>query len=241
MTDTATEAPAPASHASLWEDFLDIFYAPREVYARRRDAGFGLVLLIVTVLMAALFFAAQGPLADAFAAEFRRGMAQAGAAGQQMTPEQMEGARRMGSIFGSLAVLVGVPLGVVLIGLALWGLGKLFGSVATAGMAILVVTYAQFPRVLQTVVLLLQGLLFNPPSLAGTSLGPARFFDPDTTSAVLMATLMRLDVFYLWSTVLIAIGAQVLGRVPKAQSYLLAALVWAIGGIVPLVGALARG
>jgi hypothetical protein len=241
MTETVTDAPAPAARASLWEDFIDIFYAPREVYARRREAGFGFVLVILTVVMTALFFVAQGPLADAFAAEFRRGMEQAGAAGQQMTAEQMEGARRMGSIFGTVSMLVGIPLGVVLVGLALWGMGKLFGSVATAGMAILVVTYAQFPRVLQTVALLLQGLLFNPPSLAQTSLGPARFFDPDATSAVLMATLMRLDVFYLWSTVLIAIGAQVLGRVPKAQSYLLAALVWVVGGLVPLLGALARG
>ena len=241
MTDTATEAPAPPARASLWEDFIDIFYAPREVYARRREAGFGVALLIVTLLMTALFFAAQGPLADAFAAEFRRGMAQAGAAGQQMTAEQMEGARRMGSIFGTASMLVFVPIGVVLIGLVLWGVGKLFGFVGTATMAMLVVTYAQFPRVLQTAAMLLQGLLFNPSSLAGTSLGPARFLDPDTTSAVLMATLMRLDVFYIWSTALIAIGAQVVGRVPKAQSYLLAALVWVAGGLVPLVGALARG
>lgn len=241
MTDTATQAPAPPARASLWEDFLDIFYAPREVYARRRDAGFGLVLLVVTLLITVLYFASQGPLADAMAAEFRRGMAQAGQAGQQMTAEQMEGARRMGAIFGTLAVLVGFPVGVMLIGVALWALGKLFDFAGTAAMAILIVTYAQMPRVLQTASGLLQGLLLNPPSLAGTSLGPARFLDPDATSPLLMGVLMRLDLFYIWSTVLIAIGAQVIGRVPRGRSYALAALVWVVGGLVPLVGVLARG
>lgn len=233
---TLQEAP-PGARTSVWEDFIDIFYAPRQVFERRRGAKYGLVLLVLTILVTVLFFASQGPLADAYAAEFQRGMENAS---QQMTAEQMEQAQRMGSIFGTIAVLIGFPIGVLLIGLVLWGLGKMFGFAATASMAILIVTYAQFPRVLQSIVMVLQGLFMNAESLAALTLGPARFLDPDTTSALAMAMLMRLDVFYIWSTVLIAIGAQVIGRVPKAQSYLLAALVWVVGALPSVVGALAQ-
>src|SRR5690606_15531951 len=87
------------------------------------------------------------------------------------------------------------PLGVVASGIVLWGLGKLFGFAAGVSAAILVVTYAQFPRLLQSVAALLQGLLMNPESLAATSLGPARFLDPEAASAPLLASLMRLDLF----------------------------------------------
>jgi hypothetical protein len=240
MTETTIpEAPAEG-HASLWEDFLDIFYAPREVFARRRNAGFGLVLLIITLLITAIFYASQGPLADAMAAEFQRTMARSGNAAQ-MTPEQLATARRTGAIFGTIGILIVFPLSVALTGVLLWAMGKLFDFAGSVAMAILIVTYAQFPRVLQGVAGLLQGLLLQPDTLAGTSVGPARFFDPDTTSAMAMALLMRLDLFYIWSTVLIAIGAQVIARVPRARSYVLAVLVWVVGAIPQVAGAMAAG
>ena len=236
-----TESVETTARASLWEDFLDIFYAPRSVFERRKGAGYALVLLIITLVLTALFFASMGPLADAYSAEFRRGMEGAGGAGQEMTAEQMAQVERFGSIFGTLAVLIGFPLGVIIIGFVLWALGKMFGFAASVSAAILVVTYAQFPRLLQSVVMLLQGLILNPDSLAATTLGPARFVDPESASALTLAMLMRLDLFYIWSTALIAIGAEVIGRVPRSKAILLAVLVWVVGAIPTLLGALAGG
>ena len=241
MSDAATQEATPQAPASLWEDFIDIFYAPREVFARRQNGKFGLVLLIVTLLTTLLFFAMQGPLGDAFAAEMQRAMQRSGGAAPQMTPEQAAGARRMGAIFGTLAVAVGYPIGICLIGLVLWGLGKMFDFASTAALAILIVTYAQFPRVAGSVVTLLEGILLNPATLAETSVGPARFLDPRTTQPFLMAMLMRMDVFYIWSTILIAIGAHVIGRVPKTQAYVLAAIIWIVGAIPTVLPALLQG
>lgn len=238
MTETTTATPAAEAPTSLWEDFIDIFYAPREVYARRSQARFGIVLLILTLLVTALFFASQGPLADAFAAEMRRAIERGPGGGQQMNAEQMATARRMGAIFGTLGLLVFFPVGVMVTGLVLWSVGKLFDFAATVGLAILIVTYAQFPRILQSVTGLLQGIFLDPDSLAAISVGPARFFDPATASPALMAMLMRADTFFIWSTILIAIGAQVIGKVPKAQSYVLAVLVWLVGAIPTVVPAL---
>lgn len=239
MTDSTLQDAPPEAPASLWEDFIDIFYAPRQVFERRRHAKFGLVLLILTLVSTALFVAMQGPLGDAFAAEMQRGM-RAGGNGQQMTPEQIEGTRRMGRIFGPIAVLIGFPVGVMLTGLVLWLVGKIFDFSAGVGMAILIVTYSQFPRLVQSVVMLLQGLVMDPDGLADVSIGPARFLDPATTGRFAMGMLMRLDVFYIWSTILIAIGAQVIGRVPKAQSYILAVVVWLVG-MIPQLPALFVG
>jgi hypothetical protein len=93
MTETtAVDAPTPEP-AARWEDFIDIFVSPREVFARRADGSFALPLIVATVLIVALFFVMQSALATAFDAEFQRGMAQAAASGRQMTPEQMAGAQ----------------------------------------------------------------------------------------------------------------------------------------------------
>lgn len=240
MIETEMQSPPAAAPASLWEDFLDIFYAPRQVFERRRNAGFGLVLLILTLLVVGLYVASQGPLADAMRGEFERGMRQAGPQGPQMTAEQMATAQRMQGIIVPIVLLIGFPLGVIISGLLLWGLGKLVDFSGTVKMGILILTYAQFPRILQAVVNLLQGLFLAPQSIAEIVLGPVRFMDPETTDPALLAFLMRVDLFYLWSVILIAIGAQVIGRVGKGQSYALAAAIWLIGAIPTVLPILLR-
>ena len=73
------------------------------------------------------------------------------------------------------------------------------------------------------------------------SFSPARFMDPDTTSPILLAFAGRVDIFVLWSTVLLAIGLHVLGRVPRTQAYIVAAVVWLLGVLPALGGALGGG
>jgi hypothetical protein len=105
----------------------------------------------------------------------------------------------------------------------------------------MVATYALFPRILQAVVAVFIGLLFDPPTLAAASVGPAHFLDPATAPAWVVQLLLRLDLFMIWSTILIAIGLQVVGRVRKGPSYLVAALVWLLGAIPTVLPALLRG
>jgi hypothetical protein len=44
---------AAEPRASRWEDFIDIFYAPASVFARRATSGFFLPMVVVTVLTGA--------------------------------------------------------------------------------------------------------------------------------------------------------------------------------------------
>jgi hypothetical protein len=105
----------------------------------------------------------------------------------------------------------------------------------------MVATYALFPRILQAVAAVLIGVLFEAPTLAAASVGRAHFVDPAATAAALVQLLLRLDVFMIWSTILIAIGLQVVGRVGKGPSFLVAALVWLLGAIPTVLPALLRG
>ena len=85
----------------LWEDFVDIFYAPSEVFARRRAAGFWMPLLVVAVVATILSFGTSRILeapADADAQRQTREMV-------RENPElDVSGARTMTETIGEVLV-----------------------------------------------------------------------------------------------------------------------------------------
>jgi hypothetical protein len=128
-----------------------------------------------------------------------------------------------------------------LTGLMLWLVGKLFDARQSLAAAIMVASYSFAPRILESVLAGVQGLLLDPASLNGRfklSLGLGRFLDPDTASPVLMVLLGRIDVFTIWVTVLLAIGLSVTGRIPRSRAAMAAVLMWIIGALPQLMGAL---
>src|SRR4030095_10330137 len=88
-----TVEPKKPEKASLLDDFMDIFYAPSAVFARRANANFWVPLLIVSVLLGVIFFANRDLIDPIMEAEFARAMAKNPQA-QQMTPDQVETARQ---------------------------------------------------------------------------------------------------------------------------------------------------
>ena len=54
MTEPATIPSAPT--ASRWEDFIDIFTSPSAVFRRRENSGFGMPLLVFTLLFGILIY-----------------------------------------------------------------------------------------------------------------------------------------------------------------------------------------
>jgi hypothetical protein len=229
---------------SVWEDLLEIFYAPTAVFERRRETpAFGLALIILVILMLGLAFAFRGLMEPVFDAEFKRGMVQAMKQNPQLTPEMMERGRSMAQKF----MLVGVGLFWLVIplvlGIVLWFVGKLMESKAELGQIVMVATYAMFPRVLETILGAVQMLVLPEGSIRGRyslSLGIGRFLDPDG-SQLLMAILGRVDVFTLWVTVLLGIGLSVMGRIPRGRAFLAAGLMWVIGAIPGLWQAVRAG
>jgi hypothetical protein len=238
---TPVAPPTPAEgKASVWEDFLDIFYEPTQVFARRMDGKFGLALLVLVVLSAALIYAMMQSLEPAFTGEMDRQMAKAAAENPSITPEQIQGMRGLGSIMMMVYAVIGVPIMVMLTGLVLWLVGKLFDSVQTLGQALMVATYANFPRLLGSLLMTLQGFAIDPANMNriyDVSFSAARFA-PEGTSELVLAILSRIDVFTIWATILLGIGLHVTGKVPKTNAMIAAFIVFVLGALPVVLGAM---
>lgn len=247
MTGVPTSSPAPAgaatpsAPASWWEDFIDIFYAPAQVFARRESSGFGIPMLVVTLMLALIAIANSGAMQPIMDAEFTRATAAAMKKNPQVTAEMMAKGRAFGEAIAKYGAFVFVPVGIFLTGLVLWIVGKFFDARQTLGAAIMVASYAFVPRIVEGVLNGVQLLLLDPATLNGRfrlSLGLGRFLDPDTASPVLVALLGRIDVFTIWITVLLAIGLAVTGKIPRRRAAIAGVLVWVIGALPSLLGAL---
>jgi hypothetical protein len=237
-TPDAVPAAAPAS---WWEDFIDVFYAPSQVFARRAGSGFGVPMLVVTVLIAVIAIANWGVMQPVMDAEFARASAAAMRKNPQVTAEMMARGRAFGEAIARYGTFIFVPVGMFLTGLALWVVGKFVDAKESLSAAIMVAAYSFVPRVVEGVLAGVQGLMLDPANLNGRyrlSLGLGRFLDPDTASPVLLALLGRVDVFTIWVTVLLAIGLSVTGRIPRSRAAAAAVIVWFCGAIPPLLGAL---
>ena len=83
-------APVAAPRAAIWEDFIDIFYAPSAVFRRRETGNFFIPLAVITILCGVLFYLNSGALQPMFDAEFDRGMAVAMRQNPNIPPEAIE-------------------------------------------------------------------------------------------------------------------------------------------------------
>lgn len=238
MTTAAT-----AKKPSVWEDFVDIFISPSEVFARREDGRFGIALLVLAVLITVLAIGTRSLMQPVFDAEFNRQMAVAMRSNPQISPEQMAAGRKFAGFAVYLTGII-VAIQAMLVGIVLWLVSKLFDSKLTVEKALVVSTYSYFPAILGFVVAALIANFMDPASITGrwsVTVGLGRLFDPDTTSAVLLAIVGRVELFLIWVTVLIGVGTYVLGKVTKAQAAMVAVLVWVIGALPSVFGALRRG
>jgi hypothetical protein len=230
---------SPPDKASVWEDFLDIFYAPSAVFARRENGSFLIPMLVVSVLLGVLFMVNSRVMDPIMDAEMRRGMATAMENNPQITPEMMEQGRGMMRMVGKVSAFIGIPIAIFAIGLTLWVVGKLFGARQTFRAAMVVAAYSYVPRVVESVLAGVQGFFVDPANLDGRyrlTLGIGRFLDPDTASPAVIGLLGRVDVFTIWVTVLLAIGLSVTGRIPRARAAAAGLVMWVIGALPGVYG-----
>ena len=232
--------PLPAS-AGLWEDFIDIFYAPASVFARRATSGFALPMLVVSILVGVIFLADRGVIMPAFEADYARGAAAAMKKNPQITAEQMEMARGFTEKFLPIIITLGTPITIFFVGVMLWLVGKLVDAKQSFGASLMVASYSYIPKILGTIALGILGLVSAPEMANGMSrltLGLGHFLDPDTTSPALLVVAARIDVFTIWVTVLLAIGLSVTGKIPRSRAAVAAVIVWVLGGLYPLLNVL---
>jgi hypothetical protein len=177
-------------------------------------------------------------------AEFARRSAQMMRQNPNVTAEQMASGRGIFETLGPIFFAFGITVSVFGTGLVLWAVGKLFDAKQSVAAAIMIATYAEMPRIAQILVNAAQGLFMAPEKLTSmysVGISPARFMDPDHASPVLLALASRVDPFVIWITVLLAIGLHVIGKIPKQQAYIAAAITWVLGALPAVFGALRGG
>ena len=175
-----------------------------------------------------------------FDAEYARGAAQAMKQNPNITPEMREQGRAMAAKFLYVGVGLYALLAPLILGLMLWLVGKLLGSVAELGQATMVATYAMFPRVLEAVLNATQMLALPEDGITSRyslTLGAGRFLDATTANPLVLALLGRVDLVTLWVTVLLAIGIGVMGRLPIGKAAIAGAVMWLIGALPAVWGA----
>ena len=237
-----TATPASAQPASRWDDYLDVFVAPAQLFRRRADGKFGHALLVFWVLMVALFFGTRSAMRPVMDVEIDRSITQAAKANPQMTPEQVEQGREIGRKFAPVGFILTPPILVLVLGAVVWMGAMTTGGRVSYAQGATIATFALFPKLVETISGAVQSLLMdegNITSRFSVSLGAGRFIDP--ANAVLLALLGRVDVFTLWVTVLIGVGLKAMAKVSTGQAVGGAAVVWVIGALPTLWQALRAG
>lgn len=235
-TPVATTTPAP-ERAAWWEDFLDIFYSPSQVFERRRDSGFLVPLVVLVTVAVTLVLIGRPVLQPVYDSEMVRGLTMAARSNPNITPERIEQMRSVNAKLLPVYAGFGTLLAPLVVGLVLWAAARAVEARITVGAACMVATFAFFPRLLEGLLNIVQGYVLDPATLDShyrLTLGPARFFGADTTSPIVLALLGRLDVFTIWVTVLLAIGLSVVARIPRARAAAAAVLVY-IAGALPSI------
>lgn len=224
--DTA-EPVSAAPKASAWEDALDIFYAPTQVFERRRDGKYWVPFLILVVMTLAVYFLSVQYNEAVADAEFSRAMAKQAANGVKMTAEQQEAAKAFaGKIKGLIVYIipVGMLLGAWLSGLMIRLLCNLMGGKLDFAQGTTIGVLANFPEMLGKVAVGVQGLFLDTNTVTSKysfATSAARFLSPDSNTLLLKLGALA-DPFVIWSAVLLGIGVYVIGRMEKEKAAVLA-------------------
>jgi hypothetical protein len=240
MTEATANATPPKS--GIWEDFIDILHQPSEVFERRRAGQFGLALVILIVISTILYFALRNGLAPITDAEISRQAEAMAEKNPQMTSDQISGAKKMMETFALFGTIIFIPVGVLITGFLLWLAGKLFDAKTVFTAAMMIATYSQIPRILELVLSALQGLFLAPEAITSrysVTLGIGRFLSPDTDPVVL-TLLGGIDLFTIWTLVLMVIGVSVVARVTKQRAAAVVAAVWIVGMLPGLFQAITQ-
>lgn len=137
----------------------------------------------------------------------------------QLTPEQRETQIQMGMkfapVFGYVGVAIGIPLTLLIWAAVLLGIVKGIMSVPIRFKQVFaILSYAGLPGVIFMILAIAVMFLKSPDDFNLQNplvFNPAAFLDPATTSKFAYSFLSSLDLFRIWTMVLIAIGLKTAG------------------------------
>jgi hypothetical protein len=243
MTSPDIVTPAPAS-SSVIEDIIDIFHSPSAVFARRRtDPKFWAAFFILALLMSVIGYVMLKNLSSVMDAQFAKQSAAVLKKNPQVTEEQLATMRRMGEKFAPVGFAVVAVISVFVLGVAIWLVGKLFESTADLRQAMVIATFASYPKLIDLLLTAVVAMTMgtgNIDNMFAATPSAARFAGSGASIAVL-AALSRISIGTIWATILIAIGLRVMGGISKQKAYTAALVLWLIGTLITVASAMRQG
>jgi hypothetical protein len=226
LTPTDGEAARPAAR---WEDYVDVFFSPAELFRRRaRDSVVPplITLLTLAVLFYLLLLPANAMITRAAMASNPRGVV---LSGNTMLVIQLVGA---------VAVPVSYVAFIVFAAALLWLVGR-FAEIRTDfSRTLLIATYGGFILLLSQLVagalILLHGEAGLDP-IRHLSLGVLRITGAEGIGRALVPLLRRLDVFAIWQAALWAVGLHAIYRTTRSQAAIVAAVSWLLFAVPGLI------
>jgi hypothetical protein len=239
MTDISPAADAPSSEkpSSSFSRLVGVLFSPTQTFTdiARKPDWIVPALAIIVVSFASILLAVprldfEGTYREAFEA-------------RHMTPQQIDQAMRFTVAFakGGMYVSPFLLLGFVAVAALIYFLGvRMFGGAATYMQVFSVVLYSYVPRLIRAlinipVVLSRHGIkLQEVETVLRSNLG---FLVDYKTKPVLFAFLAGIDVFNIWSLVLVVIGLSIAAKLSKAKTAVIVIVVWLLGTLVRVGGA----
>ncbi|MEO8505248.1 MAG: YIP1 family protein [Acidobacteriota bacterium] len=156
--------------------------------------------------------------------------------GRDLTPEQMDNAVEQGAKFAKIGPIVGIiaqPIVLLIIALVFWVGFKLAGGEFGFGTSFSVTTHAMLPGVLSA--LLSIPVVMNKPTLGYDEVKTGSFlmsnlgaFAPTGTHRALVSLLSSIDVFSIWTLILLVIGYRAAAKVSKGTAIGVVVGAWAV-------------
>lgn len=214
--------PEQPEAASRWEDYIDVFLSPAELF-RRRAADrvapplltlLGLALLFYFILLPANRMVMQASIAD--------------------NPDALAAMERFGMLFqviGSVFVPITYVVMIVVAAALLWLLGRFADVRIDFSRAMLIATYGGFIYLLAQIAGSVAVMLHGEAGLdlvRHISFGPLRFVGSSEMDPVVTALLRRFELFTLWQVAVWGIGVAVIYNVSRARGLAVAVGTWVL-------------
>jgi hypothetical protein len=231
MSEIAVASPPTASR---WEDFLDILISPRELFDRRKDESPTKPFLMLAAVCFLLYYVFMALNGDALDAAIASG---ASAADTEKLAKAMGIMKWVGGLMMPIGLAIGVGFCAVALKLATW----MFEPSGSWRQVSLIATFSAFvavpQQILGAVLMAIKGRA-GSIDLADANFSVMQFLDRESMNPVLAGFLGRVEVFEIWSAVLLAIGLMIVVKMPRNSAIASAAFTWVATSIPAILSSL---
>ncbi len=226
----------PPEKKPLWEDVVDVFVSPFELFRRQANGSWVKPWLVLSVVVVALYFVFLGPNREVAIASAREMMARAG----KEMPAAAQGGGNVGQIIAGVFQPVALLIGVLLGALLLWIASAVAGAGPRFKQAMTIIAWASFPVILQKVI---QGVLVLMKTGSGAELSPMRdastgilrFIDPSSLPLPILSALGLVDIFAFWQMILWLVALKAVCNYSTGKATAVAVATWLLM-LLPAMG-----